>query len=652
MLRLVIESMAEGVIILDHRGTFTSSNSSALKILGISQKELLGRSPTDSIWEATHEDGTPFLGEDLPALYTLRTGRPCLNVVVGVRHSNQEKIWISINSQPLFRENAKTLTGVVLTFFDISTLKETEKRLRESESRLIEAQRVAKMGDWRFNVLNQKITWSEQVFRLFERDPSLGPPNYRENMSYYSPEDSKRLQERVARAIEAGESYEFDSEIVLSPNKVRYHLSHIQPARDAQGRVVELFGTVQDITERKMAEKERFQLLEREKRARAEAEEANRAKDFFLALLSHELRTPLTAIFTWSQLLTSGKIDSNQMFFAAKKIEESALAQKRMIDDLLDVSRIVSGKLSLEMGVIEVSPVLIQAVDALRPSAAEKGVAIDLTIKSDGTLIRADSVRFRQIVTNLLNNALKFTPSGGKIVVRADQVPQENQIQIRVKDSGIGIRPELLPHIFSPFYQGDSSSIRTHGGLGLGLSIVHHLTKMMNGSVVAKSEGMGRGAEFLIRFPLAEESHRELVESTQQDSVSKNKTLEKMRILLVDDDERTRESIRAGLELSQASVETASSAHEALQLLSREDPDILISDIAMPVQDGYSLIKKIRTSHQSRPRKDLPAVALTAYADPETALRAQKAGFNLCLAKPILLSELVTHLIDLKKKSA
>jgi CheY-like chemotaxis protein/nitrogen-specific signal transduction histidine kinase len=398
-----------------------------------------------------------------------------------------------------------------------------------------------------------------------------------------------------------------------------------------------------------LGEKERLHLLEREKSARAEAEEANRAKDFFLAILSHELRTPLTAIFTWAQLLSSGRLDPQKTTFAAKKIEESAFAQKRIIDDLLDVSRIITGKLSLQLGFVDVTPILIQAVDVLRPSATEKRVSIELSISSEGKKIRADSVRVHQIVTNLLNNALKFTPSGGKIGVVLEENASENQIQIKVSDSGIGIRPDLLPHIFSPFFQGDSRSIRVHGGLGLGLAIVHHLTQMMNGSVNAKSQGIGKGAEFSIHFPIAEEQGIESGIAVRTDSAQVQGSLEKMRILLVDDDERTRDSLRAGLEVSQASVETASSVQEALQILSRETPDVLISDIAMPFQDGYDLIQKIRSSKQQHPRKDLPAVALTAYADAETILRAQNAGYNACLTKPVLLRDLVAKLFEVKK---
>ena len=394
-----------------------------------------------------------------------------------------------------------------------------------------------------------------------------------------------------------------------------------------------------EITERMQAEEERAQLLIREQAARAEAEQANRTKDEFLATLSHELRTPLSAILGWSHLVRSGKLDEPQMSRAFETIERNARSQSQLIDDLLDVSRIITGKLQIEPRPVDISAVIEAAVDAVRPSFETKNIRFETVMDREDSLVPGDPNRLQQIFWNLFSNAAKFTPEGGH--VRVEGRCDSSVIRISVSDSGVGITPEFLPYIFDRFRQADGSTTRVHGGLGLGLSIVKHLVQLHHGSVEVESGGKNQGATFTVTLPVASLVSPVISENATDPEPKSNglpasfsTALEGLRILVVDDEVDSRDLVTAILTRCGGEVNCCESAAEAIMAVKNWKPDLLVSDIGMPFEDGYSLIRKLRKL-RSKQARETPAVALTAYATNEDRERALAAGFQMHVPKPI-----------------
>jgi signal transduction histidine kinase/ActR/RegA family two-component response regulator len=397
------------------------------------------------------------------------------------------------------------------------------------------------------------------------------------------------------------------------------------------------------ISELQRSEEARGQLLLRAERARSEAEAANRIKDEFLATLSHELRTPLTSLLGWSSVLREAKRDEKVLSQGLDAIDRNARVQAQLIDDLLDVSRIVSGKLNLDVRPLDISSVTRAAINVVRPAADAKSITLDYSAQSGLGAISADSARLQQIVWNLLSNAVKFTPQGGKITIRIEQ--EGSHAKVTVQDTGQGIDAEFLPSVFDRFRQADSSTTRSFGGLGLGLAIVRHLVELHGGTVSAQSEGVGKGATFSATFPLLADRAQSIAYSGEMPA-SEIRSLDGLRVLLVDDEAEAREIISTVIGRTGAEVKACISASEALLKLSEWRPDVILSDIAMPEEDGYSFIGKVR----SLPREkggETPAAALSAYARDEDRMQALAAGYQMHIAKPIGASQLVTMVAKL-----
>jgi signal transduction histidine kinase/DNA-binding response OmpR family regulator len=402
-----------------------------------------------------------------------------------------------------------------------------------------------------------------------------------------------------------------------------------------------------EVAERKQAEEERAQMLIREQSARAEAEAANRTKDEFLATLSHELRTPLTAILGWSHLLRTNRLGESHFAHALETIERNARSQSQLIDDLLDVSRIVTGKLQIEFSSVNLSSVIEAAVGSMHPALTAKEIAWE-TIVDSTFVVSGDANRLQQIFWNLFNNAIKFTPQRGQVTVTAER--NESEIRVRVTDTGIGIAPEFLPFIFDRFRQADGSTTRAQGGLGLGLAIVRHLVEAHRGKVEVESHGPHRGSTFTVVLP---------VEIAASDYSKGNGGLERvddghsfaksasilggLKILVVDDDPDTRDLVNTILTSCGGEVRCTGSSAEAILACQEWDPDLLVSDIGMPYEDGYGLIRKLREL-KSTGAKQIPALALTAYATDEDRSLALAAGFQMHLAKPIEPDSLVSSI--------
>lgn len=395
----------------------------------------------------------------------------------------------------------------------------------------------------------------------------------------------------------------------------------------------------------------RDELLEREHAARQEAETANRAKDEFLATVSHELRTPLNAILGWAHMLRANRLDQITQSRALETIERNAKSQAQLIEDILDVSRIVTGKLRLDVRPVELAPVVEAAIDSVRPAADAKDIRIEAILDPRAGPVSGDANRLQQIVWNLVSNAVKFTGKGGRVQVRIERV--NSRVEIIVSDTGQGITSDFIPYVFDRFRQADATSTRRYGGLGLGLAIVRHLTEMHGGVVTAASPGEGLGATFTVKLPViaahADEPASDRVHPASGGSVSAlpPPNLDGVKVLVVDDEPDTREMLRVMVGQFGASVKTCSSSSEALNVLQDWEPDVIVSDIEMPDEDGYELIRKVRRDEASTGARLVPAVALTAYARVEDRMRALSAGYQMHIAKPAEPAELAIVIASL-----
>jgi PAS domain S-box-containing protein len=424
---------------------------------------------------------------------------------------------------------------------------------------------------------------------------------------------------------------------------------HNSVLKDEQGNLISILSLGLDITSRKRIEEERALLLAREQAAREQAEAANRAKDEFLAAVSHELRTPLTPVLGWLRMLRGEKLDAQHVSKAMEKIEQNVRAEIRLVEDLLDASRIITGKLQLDLRPLDLSSVVSASVESMRPAAEARNITLMQKFDPLVGMISGDADRLRQVIWNLLSNAIKFTPPQGTVSLSVENV--QSHIEITVSDTGQGIDPEFLPHVFDRFRQADGSPSRKYGGLGLGLAIVRHLVELHGGTVQASSQGPGMGSAFMVRLPplvyrrSVHESRRSL--NADAGKIFKaNLTLSGLRVLAVDDDPDTLELVSFVLEQADAQVLTATTAEAAVSLFEKEKVDVLVSDIAMPGTDGYQLIIRIREIAQARGQR-IPAIALTAFTRTEDRLRALSAGFQMHLPKPIEPAELLAVVASL-----
>jgi signal transduction histidine kinase len=399
-----------------------------------------------------------------------------------------------------------------------------------------------------------------------------------------------------------------------------------------------LVATVRALLRARIAEDAVREALGREQAARVTAEAANKSKDEFLATLSHELRSPLGGIFMWVELLRSGRLDEARKRHAYEAIERSARLQMRLIDDLLDVSRIISGKMVIDVGSVDLAATVESALESVRTAADVKAIELRSTVDPSLGPLSGDASRLHQVVWNLLSNAVKFTPQGGRVELTVERRP--SHLEMTVTDTGQGIEPSFLPHIFERFRQADSSSTRAHSGLGLGLAIVRHLIELHGGTIEASSAGMGKGSTFTVRLPMASTptaAPSRRAHASQPQTVALP-TLAGIHVLVLDDERDARDAIATVLELCGAEVTAVASVADAVARIEGNRPDAIVSDIAMPAEDGFALIRRLRAIAGGA---TLPALALTAYASSADERRILDAGFNAYLTKPIDATELV-----------
>ena len=495
--------------------------------------------------------------------------------------------------------------------------------------------------------LDGKITsWNASAARLLGHTAAeiIGQP-----ITVLIPPDRQEEERHIIASLRAGKRIEhYETVRVAKDGRLIEVALTISPLRDQTGEIVGASKILRDVTERKRIERElqgllaeRNQILASERAARSEAERLSASKDEFLALLSHELRTPLNAILGWTQILRNGSVASANFDKGLGVIERNVRAQTQLVDDLLDMSRIISGQMRLDVQPVMPFAFVQGAIESARPAADARGVLLEAILDPVAGPVSGDANRLQQVAWNLISNAIKFTPRGGHVQVTFGRV--NSNIEICVADSGIGIRPDFLPHIFERFRQADATSTREHGGLGLGLSIVKHIVELHGGTVEASSDGEGQGATFRVRLPLAvsrsnPDTPHEHPRSSQRPAVPfVNADLSNLVVLVVDDDPDSRDLVHRLLSDCGATVTTAASASEALAATGKQRPDLLISDIGMPEVDGYQLLRSLRASSDVR----FPAIALTAFARSEDRTRALLAGFVAHVSKPVEPAELI-----------
>ena len=555
--------------------------------------------------------------------------------------------------------------GCVIAVFSARTrnaLKEIDEARRLSEARLAEAE-LARQDARRFVTAleeserrfrgyaehTEDVLWitrgdrPELVYvnpafsRIYGRLPTEVLADFSRLADYVHDDDKPRARTFWQRC---GEGSLLEEYRVMRPDgSMAWIRRRGFPIPDSEGNILYRAAISEDITEEKRIQDERDRLLESERLARLDAERSNRIKDEFLATLSHELRSPLNAILGWVQVLKGTSLDSDEVPQAIDAIGRNSRAQARLIDDLLDMSRIISGKLRLEVQSVDLAPILRATVQSVLPAADAKGIRIEQILDPFVGLVKGDPSRLQQIVWNLLSNAVKFTPRDGRVQVHLERV--KSHCEISVSDTGRGISPEFLPYVFDRFRQQDASTTRSEAGLGLGLAIVKQLVEHHGGSVAVKSPGADCGATFIVRLPIA------IAAEPASDSTyspgpngEPEMSLAGVRVMVVDDDPDACLVLRRILENHHATVDTATCPDSALARIEKKPPDILLSDVGMPGGDGYKFVAAVRALPD--PVRRIPAVAVTAFARPEDRIKALRAGYNMHVAKPVDFIELLT----------
>ena len=678
--RELVENANDIVYTLDFDGRITSINKAAELTTEYSQQELLTMNIGDILTDESASAGQRMLSNKM-------AGPQRTNYEVEIVSKGGRALTLEISSRLVYRGNEPT--GIQGIARDISTRRRAEEALREADQRALSE--YARLLE-RISGLAQALGTARDlttIFRGLREFTRISIPCDGFFVSLYDPirdvrtacygwGDDKEIDISElppmpvttsgpnSRAVRTGQVIITDDYmhatrghplVIVGPDNGLRPQSSLAVPMSVMGRII---GTIEvqsyeraayseeHVTAMSMAANltavaiENVRLLKRESTAREAAEESNRLKDEFLATVSHELRTPLTAILGWSRLLEEGSLDDRLTTQAIETIRRNARAQAQIVDDILDVSRIITGNLYFDLHSIELKPVLEAAINVVRPTADAKGIRIETEFDSAPIMVSGDANRLQQVIWNLVSNAVKFTDSGGRVNLTLSQVG--SGVEIKVADTGRGISPGFLPFVFDRFRQADSTTTRQHGGLGLGLAIARHLIEIHGGTISAESAGEGQGATFTIRLPLlvsigkAYESTKAVIAASPSQP---QQLLSGLHVLVVDDDADTLELMVTALTSRQANVTAVSSAMEALIAIKANRPDVLVSDIAMPDEDGYALIQKVRTLDHNF-GQTIPAVAITAYAKEEDRDRVLAAGFQIYLAKPVELTELVS----------
>ena len=608
------ENATEAIHWIGPDGTILRANKAELRMVGYAAEEYIGRNIAEF-----HVDQN--LVKDI--LARLLKGDTLEEYRAQVRAKDGTIREVLINSSPYF-ENGEFVHTRCFTR-DITEQLQAEKALRHLAA-IVETTDDAVIS----KDLNGIITsWNPAAERLYgyKAAEMIGKP-----VATLVPPEWPDEEPKILARIRRGERIDHYETVRIAKDGRRVDVSlTVSPIRDDSGKIVGASKIARDITEQKRTQEQIARLLAAERAARQDAEIASRTKDEFLATLSHELRTPLTAMLGWLTILRAHKLDKKTTEHAIDTIERNAKAQAQLIEDLVDISRIVGGKLNLEVVPTELMPILDASIEVVRPAADAKEITIDVNYDARVGPVAGDASRLQQIIWNLLSNAVKFTPKGGKVSI--DFRRQNGFAELVISDTGIGISADFLPHVFERFRQAESTATRSHRGMGLGLAIVRHLIELHGGIVTAASDGENRGSTFTIHLPLAAIERRASREESQKTNGDNGHALKGLRILLVEDEPDARELIAMVLQSSGAQVEAVDTAKGAFESLSLSAPDVLVSDIGLPLESGYDLIRKVRA--MTSDTKKVPAIALTAFAAENDRKLALSAGFQAHLPKPV-----------------
>lgn len=630
----VVNKQGEVIIVNEHWNTFVEETNKEIGI-GIGENYL-------EFYRKTAEKDE-ISKEILENLQNILDGKQQTFRIEYTRPTSNKR-WYILQINALQNEEG----NAVISYFDISDRKKIELELRESEEfnrSIVENNPdCIKVLDMEGNLLSMNANG----LRLMEAE-DFSPFVGKNWVDFWQEKDRQQALEILSQ-VKYGKSGKLDGYRPTLKNNIKYWETSINPLFGEDGKPFRLIVTSRDATKRQEAQQERERLLESETIARHEAEVANQMRDEFLATLSHELRAPLNSILGWGQMLTKGGLNEEIQQKAIETIVRNAKSQNKMIEDLLDVSRIISGKVRLEITKIKLTDVVKEALESVRPAAAAKNISLEFIEDSNVGQVSGDPNRLQQVIWNLLSNGIKFTPSGGKITIETKRL--DSEIEVTVTDTGIGIKEEFIPSAFKRFSQADSSSIRKFGGLGLGLAIVRHIIEMHGGTVSVHSDGENKGSSFKITLPTIiassyfnDDKEIEKLLTAEETSIDNNLRLNGLLILVVDDEIDSRQMIVQALTMFGATVVTGSSAKEGLLEIETKNPDILVSDIGMPEEDGYSLIRKVRNLDNEKSK--IPAIALTAFSQQKDRERALDAGFQDHLAKPVEFTKLVSIIKEL-----
>ncbi len=630
LLASIVEWSEDAIISKDLNGIINSWNKAAVRIFGYTAEEAIGHSVTMLI-PAERYDEEPAI------LERIAKGQLVNHYETVRKRKDGRFIDISLTVSPVRNEEG-VISGASKIVRDISERKQREQEIRFQAHLLSAVEQAVIATDLQGTILY----WNAFAERLYgwSSAEALGS-----NIIDLTPTvDTRETAEEILAALARGDSWV--GEMLTKRKDGSSFPAHVtdSPIFGAGGELVGIVGVSFDVTERKLAEAERDRLLESERHARSQAEEANRLKDEFLATLSHELRNPLNVILGYAEVLLRSNEAKQSAFVkrAGEILKRNALAQSQLVRDLLDLSRLHMGKLSLNREAVSLTTTIGNAVETVYAEAIAKEVQVKVVALEGVLFVDADPLRIEQVVWNLLNNAVKFTPPGGAVTVRLCN--EGNMGVLSVEDTGEGIDPAFIPHVFEMFRQADATNRRRHGGLGIGLALVQELIELHDGTVEVFSEGQGKGARFTIKLPLSRESKPSLPAVRQTDTGA----LSKMRILVVDDSVDTVEMLRRLFEMDGATVNTAHSGPEALNIVTGEHFDVILSDISMPGMDGFELLRKLRELPGAR---NIPVLALTGFGRAEDVSRAKAEGFFSHVTKPIDLGQLVETLQKLRMRN-
>jgi PAS domain S-box-containing protein len=642
LLKRLLDASVDGLFAFDRDGRIVAWNRAMQQISGLTAEEVLGRK-ADEVF--------PFLRENSAGERCLSTALSGTETVSETHPYGPSGTGVFGSRYSALMDDENNIVGGIAVVSNITARRQAEEAANTAYRQLsfhVESSPLAVI-EWDSDFRVSR--WSESAERLFgwKAEDVIGKHVNEWQFVFADDVDAvalvtNRQREGVeVQGVQRNRNYTREGSVL-------YCEWYNSVLRDDRDQLVSVLSLVLDVTARKEAEEERAASLIRERDARQHAEEADRLKDEFLATLSHELRTPLTSILGWASMIRNGEVEGASATRAIETIERNARSQARLIDDLLDVSRIITGNLRLDLHPLNLAPIVEAAIDALRPTADVKGIQLRTESLSADCLVKGDPNRLRQVIWNLLSNAIKFTQRGGVVAIKLKCVG--GTVRLSVADTGDGISAEFLPYVFDRFRQAEASISRKQGGLGLGLAVVRHLVELHGGGISAESSGLGQGSLFTVDLPLAEERRDPARAEERRREVERRRNrrgsvrLDGVHVMLVEDDEDSRKLLSTMLKRYGARVTATKSAAEAFRAIASDTPDILISDIGMPDEDGYEFIRKLRALPPDK-GGHTPAIALTGYASRKDRERALDSGYQQHMAKPIEQADMIAAIAAL-----